>query len=242
MERSWKQTTILLVLGLVVFMTACTPTTALPASATPGSQANEIGSFWDLVEVLRAEGATVEPEGGVKQPFFEVTGNLFKVNGAEVQVYQFADESTRKSVSDTISEDGTKIGNNLPSWIEQPNFWANGNMIVLYVGQDSGVINFLSSVLGERIAGKSTASSGNLPAQAMLEAISRLSESLGVSVDEVKIISTEQVDWPDACFGLPGPDETCAEVITPGFKVVMEVNGQQYEFHTDQSGINIRQK
>ena len=82
---------------------------------------------------------------------------------------------------------------------------------------------------------------GALPPQAVLEAIDQLSESLGVSVESIEVIEFEQVDWPDACLGLPQQGEACAQVITPGFRVVLEVNGQQYVFRTDQEGDVVRQ-
>ena len=80
-----------------------------------------------------------------------------------------------------------------------------------------------------------------LPPRAVLEAIDQLSESLGVSVESIEVVEFEQVDWPDACLGLPQQAEACAQVITPGFRVVLEVNGQQYVFRTDQEGNVVRQ-
>jgi hypothetical protein len=55
------------------------------------------------------------------------------------------------------------------------------------------------------------------------------------------VVSFEQTDWQDACLGLGGPEESCAQVVVPGFRVVLEVNGQQYEIRTDQTGEVIRQ-
>lgn len=82
---------------------------------------------------------------------------------------------------------------------------------------------------------------GDLPPQAALEAANQLAQNLGVEVNDIEIVSTEQVDWPDACLGVPQGDEACAEVVTPGFRVVLEVNGEQFEFRTDEQGQIIRQ-
>jgi hypothetical protein len=57
-----------------------------------------------------------------------------------------------------------------------------------------------------------------------------------VDADAITIASVEAVDWPDACLGVSLPDVMCAQVITPGFRVVIEANGQQYEYHTDATG------
>jgi hypothetical protein len=63
-----------------------------------------------------------------------------------------------------------------------------------------------------------------------------LMQQLGLNAGDVTVVSVEPVDWPDACLGVSLPDVMCAAVITPGYRVVLEANGQQYEYHTDASG------
>lgn len=74
--------------------------------------------------------------------------------------------------------------------------------------------------------------------QVLLE---QVSQQTGVEVQNIEIVTLEQVDWPDACLGLPEGDEACAQVITPGFRVELQVNDQTFEFRTDESGAIIRQ-
>lgn len=64
-------------------------------------------------------------------------------------------------------------------------------------------------------------------------------QQLGVDADAATIAAVESVDWPDACLGVSQPDVMCAQVITPGYRVVIEVNGDQYEYHTDATGQQI---
>ena len=45
--------------------------------------------------------------------------------------------------------------------------------------------------------------------------------------------SVEFVEWPDACLGIAQRDVACAEVITPGYRIILEANGATYEYHTD---------
>lgn len=35
------------------------------------------------------------------------------------------------------------------TWIDQPDFWPHGRLIVLYLGQESATIELFSAVLGE---------------------------------------------------------------------------------------------
>ena len=52
------------------------------------------------------------------------------------------------------------------------------------------------------------------------------------SADGITLKSLEQVDWPDSCLGVNQADVACAEVISPGYRVILEANGQIYEYHT----------
>jgi hypothetical protein len=79
----------------------------------------------------------------------------------------------------------------------------------------------------------------DLPA-AVMEAQQFLAQELGVMVTEIAVLDTEQVDWPDACLGLAEEDEFCAQVVTPGWRVLAEVDGQIYELRTDETGTIVR--
>ena len=129
------------------------PTAEPTGAAPPGavSQGNEVGGYVELVDALRAAGATVEPGGTVEQPFFEVSGQMIKVDGAEVQVFEFPDEATRENVSSLITPEGQPNPTSMVEWVDQPNFWVKGRVIVLYVGKDQTVIDRLSQVLGDPI-------------------------------------------------------------------------------------------
>ncbi|MCC7360182.1 MAG: hypothetical protein IT317_11930 [Anaerolineales bacterium] len=67
-----------------------------------------------------------------------------------------------------------------------------------------------------------------------------LAASLGLSVDQITLVSAEAVDWPDACLGLTLPGVVCAQVITPGYLIVLETDGGVYEYHTNSDGSVIR--
>lgn len=71
-------------------------------------------------------------------------------------------------------------------------------------------------------------------------AITTLSENLGLPVEEIRLVSTEAVEWPDGCLGVQEEGLACAEVITPGFRVVLEANGRQVEYRTNEDGTQIR--
>ena len=50
-----------------------------------------------------------------------------------------------------------------------------------------------------------------------------LARQLGLPEADVRIVSVEPMEWPDACLGAGGPAESCALVVTPGYKLTFEV-------------------
>jgi len=61
-----------------------------------------------------------------------------------------------------------------------------------------------------------------------------LARRLDVSVSEISVISVEAVDWPDTSLGCPQPGMAYAQVITPGYLIVLGAAAQNYEYHTDE--------
>jgi heat shock protein HslJ len=80
----------------------------------------------------------------------------------------------------------------------------------------------------------------DLPPAAALDAQQWLAEQLSVAVEQVQIVAVEQAEWSDSCLGLGRANESCLQVITPGWRVVFEVNGQTYEVRTDETGYTVR--
>ena len=71
-------------------------------------------------------------------------------------------------------------------------------------------------------------------------AIAYLSQRLNIPESQVQVASFEQTEWPDSCLGLAAPGEMCLQVITPGWLILLDANGRQYEIHTDETGDRVR--
>ena len=71
-------------------------------------------------------------------------------------------------------------------------------------------------------------------------AITALSGTSSLSADKIKVVSTEAVDWPDGCLGVYDEGLVCAQVVTPGFRVILEAGVKQVEYRTNQDGTQIR--
>ena len=53
------------------------------------------------------------------------------------------------------------------------------------------------------------------------------------------VLVFDPVEWSDTSLGCPMPGLVYAQVITPGFRLVFDYQGQQNEYHTDQDGSNV---
>jgi len=51
----------------------------------------------------------------------------------------------------------------------------------------------------------------------------------------IQVASIEAVDWPDASLGCPEPGMAYAQVITPGYRLILLADGGRHEYHTDLS-------
>ncbi len=78
------------------------------------------------------------------------------------------------------------------------------------------------------------------PDAATAAAVATLAQELGVAESDVTVASLEGADFTDSCLGLGGPEEMCAQVITLGWLIRLDVAGQTYEVHTDGTGQVVR--
>jgi hypothetical protein len=83
-------------------------------------------------------------------------------------------------------------------------------------------------------AGESTPppANGGAPAALTTRAVADLSKELGIPAANIKVALSEAVEWPDAGLGCPEPDMSYVQVITPGYRIVLQVGDKLYEYHT----------
>jgi len=63
--------------------------------------------------------------------------------------------------------------------------------------------------------------------------IAQVVAQFGVDANSLQLVSVEAVEWPDASLGCPEPDMMYAQVVTPGYRIVLDAQGQTIELHTD---------
>lgn len=90
----------------------------------------------------------------IEQPFLSVPGQIVQVNGADVQVFEYASAEDMGLEASQVSDDGSPIGTSTITWIAPPHLYRSGRLLVLYVGDDQAVIDLLESVAGPQFAGR----------------------------------------------------------------------------------------
>ena len=63
-------------------------------------------------------------------------------------------------------------------------------------------------------------------------AMADLVQATSAAADGITVVSTEEVEWGDTSLGCPAPDEMYAQMITPGYLIVLQSDGNTYDFHS----------
>ena len=69
--------------------------------------------------------------------------------------------------------------------------------------------------------------------EAFRESVKDLAKKIGAPESDVAGVVQEDVTWPDSCLGCVKTGETCAQVLTPGYRIVLRVRDATYEYHTN---------
>lgn len=108
-----------------------------------------------LIARLRKSGRIKVQRGGeVSQPFFTAKGRLLKLDGEDVQVFEYPTEEQAGLEAGRVAPGGSGVGTSMPMWIAPPHFYRTGRLIALYVGENGVVISALENALGPQFAGK----------------------------------------------------------------------------------------
>ena len=60
-----------------------------------------------------------------------------------------------------------------------------------------------------------------------------LAQRLSISKTEISLVEAVEVEWSDSSLGCPEPGMEYLQVLTPGYRILLEANGSQYEYHSN---------
>jgi hypothetical protein len=220
---TWR-VSILLVL-ILSFAAACT--------TPPEPEGPRIETAEDLLAALRHAGVEVVETAMLTARPEVAPGRVILLGAERVEVYQ------------TDSEAGQRAA--LPQLLQQTpgestlNLWGRGRVVVVYDGLDGPTIALLSGLLGDSLNLSVPAQDEPYP-PAVVAAIGWLAQETGADPGAVVVDSFEAVEWPDACLGLARAGEACAAVLTPGWRVSMQLGGETYVVRSDELGAAVRRE
>jgi hypothetical protein len=188
-----------------------------------------IDSTDDLVTALRQAGADVHETAILAILPGLPGGRAYFVGEARVDVYEFESEEARREALDNL----LRLGGS------PPHLWSGGRLLVAYEGTDGPTIALISGLMGDVVSLPDDAAVEPYP-PAVAAAIGWVSEARGVDPGAIAVIAYETAEWPDSCLGLAGPDEMCALAITPGWKVVLQIDAKTIVVRTDDLGSIVR--
>jgi len=68
------------------------------------------------------------------------------------------------------------------------------------------------------------------------QVIADAASGAGVDPSAVAVTSATAVTWPDGSLGCPQPGQGYTQALVPGFRVVLEVDGEEMSFHASEGG------
>ena len=63
-----------------------------------------------------------------------------------------------------------------------------------------------------------------------------LAQRLSIPISQINAIETKEATWPDTSLGCPQPGTAYTPIPTPGYLVILENAGNEYEYHVDIHG------
>ncbi|HEY4845372.1 MAG TPA: hypothetical protein VII89_06730 [Candidatus Dormibacteraeota bacterium] len=112
-----------------------------------------------LIDALRTRVA-VDITGTLAQPFLHPqSGTTVRLSGgglagpADAQLFEYSTAAAAADDAHQIRADGSGNSNTIVDWVAPPHLFLKGRVLVIYVGNDPGVVSLLSNLLGSQFAG-----------------------------------------------------------------------------------------
>ncbi|HTY90723.1 MAG TPA: hypothetical protein VMC84_06045 [Methanocella sp.] len=77
-------------------------------------------------------------------------------------------------------------------------------------------------------------------AEAAEYAVKDLAAKLGIQPGNIIVAESREMTWPDASLGMPKPGMVYAQMLTEGYRVVLEAAGKRYEYHFGEGSVRKR--
>jgi len=77
---------------------------------------------------------------------------------------------------------------------------------------------------------------GEVPEATITAVKDDLAKKLDTSIDAVEVVMSRSVTWSDGSLGCARPGQAYTQALVPGYQVVLEVEGRQYDYRATERG------
>lgn len=84
--------------------------------------------------------------------------------------------------------------------------------------------------------GEVTMPTGGISDDTLAQLVAAAAADAGVELDEISIVTAEQVTWSDGAIGCPEPGMVYTQALVPGYRVILEIDGEEHHFHASEGG------
>jgi len=60
-----------------------------------------------------------------------------------------------------------------------------------------------------------------------------LAQRLSIPITQINLVEITEVEWSDSSLDCPQPGMAYLQVITPGYRILLEASGMQHEYHSN---------
>ncbi|MDO9086858.1 MAG: hypothetical protein Q7U53_11680 [Anaerolineaceae bacterium] len=152
-----------------------------------------------------------------EQDAIDIVVNQYGFARSSIILLKTADKTWTDTCLELPMESEVCVPENLPGFLMF--LYADGYIFEAHVdslSQDIRVINYLSKY-----------------ASPIEISILFLARQLEIPANNVVVLFSEQIDWPDTCLGINTDESICVPILTPGYRIQLDASGVLYEFHSD---------
>ena len=77
---------------------------------------------------------------------------------------------------------------------------------------------------------------GEAPETLLDSILKDLSERSGVALDKISVYQAEAITWSDGSLGCPQLGMFYTQALVPGFRIILEIGDQKYDYHAAETG------
>lgn len=105
-----------------------------------------------IVQLEKAGGKIKTIKKG-SNTFLKGDATAININEEFINVYEYKNSNQMDADVKTIRSDGAIVGNAFIDWVSIPHIYKNGNIIVLYVGENKEIKDMIQKSVGNQFAG-----------------------------------------------------------------------------------------